>query len=260
MKKTLLLTLAGIMLVIFTQCGASKAYKKAISQIEEYKTVLDNANDCEKLDETMPIIGEKLLILLDQANDKENNSMTEKEKTLLKEAIESFAKTAEEKYERLGCADVGITRRPPVEEKIETKIAERNVMNVMIGSDDVLSVSYGEGEFKVIELTDLSNLVKHFMTPRPNDENAPEVEVKHIDLLGDVPVSKGVVSLKNGRGTSYEMYIKVQNELAKAFKEMRNDLSMKKFGKPYEQLTEEQDKAISQAIPVRISEAEPCSE
>ena len=156
--------------------------------------------------------------------------------------------------------DSGIKRRlpPPAKEQDEDfTIKERNVMHVFVSADNRLSVSYGEGEDKEIELTDLSDAAKRFMTPRPNDETAPEVGTKTFDLVGDVLMSKGVISLENDRGTSYDMYLSVQNELARAFNEMKEELAWQKFHKHLDQLTEEQTKAINEAVPVRISEAEP---
>jgi hypothetical protein len=68
----------------------------------------------------------------------------------------------------------------------------------------------------------------------------------------------GFISLKNDRGTSYKMYIAVQNELTAAIDELRDELAMNKFGKKYGQLTDEDEaKAIQKAIPIAISEAEP---
>jgi hypothetical protein len=49
----------------------------------------------------------------------------------------------------------------------------------------------------------------------------------------------------------------VQNEIAAAINEMRDDLSREKFNKSFEDLNNEQRKAISKAIPVAVSEAEP---
>ena len=48
--------------------------------------------------------------------------------------------------------------------------------------------------------------------------------------------SKGIISLKNDRGTSYKMYIAVQNELARAFNEMKDDLSRQIYGVKYSDL------------------------
>ncbi|MBE6342568.1 MAG: biopolymer transporter ExbD [Bacteroidales bacterium] len=152
--------------------------------------------------------------------------------------------------------DSGITRRlpPPVEDpEMDVKVKERNIMNVMINKYDKMLVNGKPGD-----ITTLKDMTKEFITPRPNDEKAPETEVKEIELLGNVMLSKGVVSLKNDRGTSYLMYIKVQNELARAFNEMKDEMSLKYFGQHYTDLTDE-DKinAINKAVPVRISEAEP---
>ena len=152
--------------------------------------------------------------------------------------------------------DSGITRRlpPPVENpEMDVKVKERNIMNVMINKYDKLLVNGKPGDVATIK-----DLTKEFITPRPNDEKAPETEVKEIELLGNIMLSKGVVSLKNDRGTSYAMYISVQNELARAFNEMKDEMSLKHFNQHYADLTDK-DKidAINKAVPVRISEAEP---
>ncbi len=152
--------------------------------------------------------------------------------------------------------DSGITRRlpPPVENpEMDVKVKERNIMNVMINKYDKLLVNGKPGD-----VATLKDMTREFITPNPNDESAPEVEVKDIELLGNIMLNKGVVSLKNDRGTSYAMYISVQNELARAFNEMRDEMSLKYFKQHYADLTDK-DKidAINKAVPVRISEAEP---
>lgn len=153
--------------------------------------------------------------------------------------------------------DSGIIRRlpPPVEDpEMDIKVKERNIMNVMINKYDKMLVNNKPGD-----ITTLKEMTKEFITPRPNDEKAPEIEVKEIELISEpVMISKGVVSLKNDRGTSYAMYISVQNELTRAFNERKDELSMRYFGQHFADLTDE-DKidAINKAVPVRISEAEP---
>ena len=66
-----------------------------------------------------------------------------------------------------------------------------------------------------------------------------------------------VISLQNDRGTSYAAYINVQNELVAAYNELRNDLAKAKFGQIYDDLQEDQQKAIQKIYPQKISEAEP---
>lgn len=152
--------------------------------------------------------------------------------------------------------DSGITRRlpPPIENPdMDVKVKERNILNVMINKYDKLMVNG-----KPADISTLKDLTKDFITPRPNDEKAPECEMKEIELLGEIMTNKGVVSLKNDRGTSYMMYISVQNELARAFNELRDEMSMQYFKQHFADLTDK-DKvdAINKAVPVRISEAEP---
>lgn len=153
--------------------------------------------------------------------------------------------------------DSGITRRlpPPVEKNVEdVKIKERNILNVMVSKNDRLMV-----DGKLGDISTLKETAKRFMTPVfPDNPQFPETELKTIEYFGDIHTSKGVISLKNDRGTSYEMYIKVQNELARAFNELKDEMSVSRFGVHYSQLTDENKlKALNDAIPVRISEAEP---
>ena len=70
-------------------------------------------------------------------------------------------------------------------------------------------------------------------------------------------VSKGVISLQNDRGTSYQAYIAVQNELVKAVNELRDEFAMANFGALYMKLDEDQQAIVRKAIPQNISEAEP---
>ena len=63
-------------------------------------------------------------------------------------------------------------------------------------------------------------------------------------LILDLSVNpqKAIVSLQNDRGTSYDMYVQVQNELRAAYRELRDDQAMNKFAKPYAELTNAQGK------------------
>jgi biopolymer transport protein ExbD len=151
--------------------------------------------------------------------------------------------------------DTGIARRlppplPPNQEKPEVR--ERNIFIVKINSKDRLLFNGQVGD-----VTALRERAKEFLGNPNNDPTLPEKENKDIPGLGTYPVSKGVISLQNDRGTSYDMYIQVQNELAAAIAEMRDELATNRFGKHYENLSDAQREAIDAAIPVAISEAEP---
>ena len=76
--------------------------------------------------------------------------------------------------------------------------------------------------------------------------------------IGTVPVTKQhVVSLQNDATTSYRTYIAVQNELVRAYNELRQEGARKYFNSDYENLTDDQKEQINNLYPQRISEAEP---
>ena len=68
---------------------------------------------------------------------------------------------------------------------------------------------------------------------------------------------KAVISLQSDRGTSYSMYIAVQNELVGAYTDLRNRYAKKKYGRIFDDLSLAQQEEISKNIyPQIISEAE----
>ncbi|MDE6493564.1 MAG: biopolymer transporter ExbD [Bacteroidales bacterium] len=154
--------------------------------------------------------------------------------------------------------DLGIARKlpPPLPpDAPKPEIHDRNVFKVAVNFRDELQV-----QGKLADVADLRAMAKEFLANPGNDPKKSDKKVKDIELLGSIPVSEGVVSLRNDRGTSYEMYVKVQNELTAAFHELRNELSQEKFGMKFDDLKREnQIAAIQKAVPLTISEAEPTS-
>lgn len=152
--------------------------------------------------------------------------------------------------------DTGIIRQlspPPPPDAPIPDINKRNMMSILVNNQDNLLINGKPGNINT-----LREDVKDFMSIHPDNPAYPDIEYKTFDYLGEIAITKGVVSLKSTRGTSYEMYIKVQNELAAAFSDLRNDLAQQKFGKRYDKLVDQNIiDAINDAIKIRISEAEP---
>ncbi len=140
----------------------------------------------------------------------------------------------------------------PIDQKDEPKVNRRNIIEVRISKSDIL---YAAGAPMDLEV--LKDRVKDFISNPTNDEHKPEKEIKQIEGLGAYPVSKAIISLQNDRGTSYEMYIKVQNELVKAYNELRDEFSMQQYGKKFASLSEDEQKVVKDVYAQRISEAEP---
>lgn len=156
--------------------------------------------------------------------------------------------------------DLGLSRLlpPPLPEDMPKppEIKQRNIFEVLVNSNDQLLV---EGD--IMQVAELTEAAKEFIANPNDDVKLPAKILKEVDFFGNVEVSKQVISLQNDNGTSYNMYIQVQNELARAYNELRNELAMEKFGKTYDYFLETKDKAKVKAIrkiyPQRISEAEP---
>jgi len=159
--------------------------------------------------------------------------------------------------------DTGLSRLlPPMPEEDQqddqSEIRERNVFVVLINKDDQLFV-----EKEVIDISELKELTKEFIINPQNKSNLSEKRIESVDFFGEVEISKGVISLQNDIGTSYGKYIEVQNELAAAVNELRDELCLKQFGRKFEDLNplkpSENDiiESVKKVIPMAISEAEP---
>lgn len=141
--------------------------------------------------------------------------------------------------------DSGIARKlPPMPEdeikEDDSQINAKNIYVVLINTHNQLLV---EGE--LMDIADLRDGAKRFINNNglnPNLSENPE---------------KAIISLQNDRGTEYKTYIQVQNELAAAYNELRNDAALDKFGKRYTDLNKTEKKEIRKMYPQKISEAEP---
>lgn len=153
--------------------------------------------------------------------------------------------------------DKGIQRRlPPMpdenQKQQDIKVNRRNIVVVRINAQDRILAGGVP-----MDVTQVKDKIVEFITNPTNSESLPEKEMKDIEGFGQYAVSKGVVSLQNDRGTSYSAYLRVQNEIVKAFNEIRDNFAMVNYGSKYADLDEEKQKVVREAVPQSISEAEP---
>lgn len=152
----------------------------------------------------------------------------------------------------------GLSRRlppplPPDRVVPPVDVNKRNLFQVKINSMNELQV---QGE--LMSLKDLRARAKEFIKNENNDPNMPKKELVNIPLIGEIEITKEhVISLQNDVDTQYQAYIDVQNELVAAYNELRNELALQKFGKVFDELEEDQKKAVQDVYPQKISEAEP---
>lgn len=141
--------------------------------------------------------------------------------------------------------DTGIARKLPQlpeedQPQDDSQIKDRNVYTVLVNAFDQLLV-----EEEPMDISQLREGAKRFLSNNGVRED-----------LSENP-QKAIISLQNDRGTSYEMYITVQNELAAAYRELRDEEAQKRFGRNYSELGKDDQKEIRKMYPQKISEAEP---
>ena len=126
--------------------------------------------------------------------------------------------------------DKGLARRlpPPVpkdQKKDDVDVNKRNLLIVLINSGN--QILCGD---QFVDIKQLKDKVKEFIENPYNDANKPEKTEEDVPFFGKVMTAKKhVISLQNDRGTEYQAYISVQNELAKAYNELRDDVSNKRL-------------------------------
>lgn len=153
--------------------------------------------------------------------------------------------------------DKGLARQlPPIAEKqqkTDVEIKKRNLLPIKINQRDLLLVGG-----KKMNISELKEKAKEFIRSDKTREDLPEFELTTIKGIKDpVEVSKGIISLQNDRGTTYNRYIEIQDILVQAYNELRDEASFQYFQKKFDDLKPAQQDAIKLVYPQRISEAEP---
>jgi len=151
----------------------------------------------------------------------------------------------------------GLSRRlPPMPDQSQQvedlQVNRRNIIVVKINSADRLLAGS-----EPMDVSQLKDKIKEFLSNPTDDPSLPSKKMTDIEGYGQYPVSEGIISLQNDRGTSYQAYIAVQNELVKAVNELRDEFSFRAYGKAFNALDEDQQTIVKTAIPQQISEAEP---
>lgn len=168
--------------------------------------------------------------------------------------------------------DSGLARRlpppPQTQEETSIEVQRRNLLIVLVNAQNEILVQDQQGVVLYANESELlggagkaamKDLIKAFVLNETNNPSLPQlIEEDFGAPIGIVPVtSNHVISIQNDATTRYSAYIAVQNEVVRAYNELREEGSKKYFGTTYEELTEDQKDQIGNLYPQRISEAEP---
>ena len=145
----------------------------------------------------------------------------------------------------------------------------RNIMAVWVDSTGTLHLNHdvfntplpppppGE-EYEYVDNrvpTDLGQLrkqVKRFLANSNDADDLPQKRIEDIPLLGERPVSMGLVVLHTLEGAPEATVDSVRHEIAAAIIELRDSLSLQLFGLRYGDLPSDKAAAIRAAIPTSV--------
>jgi len=171
--------------------------------------------------------------------------------------------------------DSGISRKLPEksqDQKQDVIVKEKNVFDIVVNRNNQILV---ENE-QYVTINDIKKMSMDFIdnggglsTAKDGAPAAPCDYCKgaRSPLSSDHP-SKAVISLQSDRGTTYGMYISIQNEIEAAYTELRNRLGLEKYKRSYNDLLKdyndnpseslnEKIEFLKNAYPQIISEPEP---
>jgi len=173
--------------------------------------------------------------------------------------------------------DSGVSKKlseKPPPDFVPPIIKEKNIFEVNLNRNNELLV---EGER--MEIKDLKDAALAFIDNGGGegkiDEGVVTGPCTYCQGLKDIKSSdhpnKAIISVQSDRGTEYDTYLRVQNELIRAYSELRNRLSKERYGIPFPELegSYKDDRSnlslkrkvedIKKSYPEIISDAEPTS-
>jgi len=125
---------------------------------------------------------------------------------------------------------IGLVLPPPVDEAEEIEIKEDNIANILVNATGEVLL-----DGQIISVPQISGTIA--------------------DKIRGNPAL--IVSVKTDRRTPYNVYIETIDQLKMAYNELREEYTRQNFGIRFQDVTREQLDQIRQAIPQRISLAEP---
>jgi len=148
--------------------------------------------------------------------------------------------------------DQGLNRKlpricPPGED-CNVVIKEKNILRILINGNQELMI-----DDDLVAINQVKELSKTFL------DNNGDKSCEYCAGLGDLESSDNpsiaVISLQVNNEAHYSLFIQVQDELTKAYYELRAKYAKHKFGKTPNELTSEELKFVREAYPFLVSEA-----
>ena len=151
---------------------------------------------------------------------------------------------------------------------IRSMVAEHNLLLVFMNGRGDIMTARPDGKEAIVGLDELKSIVKQFVDNTESiNHNRKKKNPNYSDFkwetikrgAGEVhyPVSQGVVSVQARLDVDAEKYLALHSTIIQAYAELREELAQRSFKQSFESLGEDDRRYIMQAIPIKVSEAEP---
>ena len=155
--------------------------------------------------------------------------------------------------------DSGIARKLPEKqtEEVNITIKEKNILDIVVNRKNQILV---EGD-QYVQVTDIKRIALDFIDNGGGESAARDGQPgKPCDYCNgarnpassDHP-SKAIISLQSSRGTTYGMYVSVQNEIEAAYNELRNRYALVKYKRSYRDLLRDYKDLPSESLKEKIN-------
>ncbi len=141
-----------------------------------------------------------------------------------------------------------LSKECPPGEICDTPINDRNILRILVNNNDEIMV-----DDELVAVSDLKEITKRFLDNN-GDKSCNYCNGLNSDSSSDNP-KEAVVSLQTGKQTSYKQYIEVQDELTKAYYELREAYSLNILKKTTDDLSKSDLKKVKEVYPFILSEA-----
>lgn len=149
------------------------------------------------------------------------------------------------------------------------RVAKNNLLMIFMNAAGQILTTRPDGNMGLVEVAEVKEIVKQFIDNSESVNNSRKVKNPHYSSFtwqtikrsadGEVhyPVSDGIVSIQTTRDTSADNYLALQAAIVEAYAELRDELAQRSFHKPFSSLEGYDREYVLQAIPMRVSEADP---
>ena len=149
------------------------------------------------------------------------------------------------------------------------RVAKSNLLMLYMNAAGQILTTRPDGNMGLVELAEVKEIVKQFIDNSESVNDSRKVKNPHYSSFtwqtikrsadGEVhyPVSDGVISIQTTRDASADNYLALQSAIVEAYAELRDELAQRSFHKPFSALDGHDRDYVLQAIPMRVSEADP---